>query len=135
MSTTTIDGIPGQQKGLAPEIRRLSLRYPELSDSEIARKVGCTPSNVSQVLAAFLKESTREELEDFQSNKADIYDVIQKQILGSISEAKILKAGLAETVTAAAILEDKARLVRGQATGINVNVLMDVVEAIKARRQ
>jgi hypothetical protein len=34
-------------------------------------------------------------------------------------------------VTAAAILEDKGRLVRGQATGINVQVLMDVAEMIR----
>ena len=39
-----------------------------------------------------------------------------------------------EAVTAAAILEDKARLVRGQATGINVSVLLDVAESIRAMR-
>jgi hypothetical protein len=38
-----------------------------------------------------------------------------------------------EAITGAAILIDKARLVRGQATGINVSILMDVVEAIRAR--
>ena len=38
-----------------------------------------------------------------------------------------------EAITAAAILEDKARLVRGQATSLNVSVLMDVVDAMRLR--
>ena len=39
-----------------------------------------------------------------------------------------------EIITGAAILEDKARLIRGLATGINVNVLLDVAEAIRQKR-
>jgi AraC-like DNA-binding protein len=35
-------------------IRRAKLKYPELSESQIARYVGCSPSNVHQVLQSFL---------------------------------------------------------------------------------
>jgi len=35
-------------------IRRLKLEYPEMSESQIARYVGCSPSNVHQVLKSFL---------------------------------------------------------------------------------
>jgi predicted transcriptional regulator with HTH domain len=35
-------------------IRRAKLKYPELSESQIARYVGCSPSNVHQALSAFL---------------------------------------------------------------------------------
>ena len=41
-----------------------------------------------------------------------------------------------EIIIGAATLEDKARLVRGQATGINANVLLvllDVVDAMRSR--
>ena len=106
-----------------------------MSQAAIARRVGCSEANVSGVLKTYLQAVSVEELQDFQQSKADIYDTLQHRILASLTEAKIAKAGLTESVTAAAILEDKARLVRGQATGINVNILMDVVEAIKAKRQ
>ena len=118
---------------LAPEIRRLSLRYPEMSQSDIAKTVGCTRSNVSQVLATFLDGRSPERLQDFQQNKAELYDALQFRLLESLTPEKIEKAKVMELITGAAILEDKARLVRGQATGINVVALLDVVEAIKQR--
>ncbi len=114
-------------------IRQLAIRHPELSHSDIARTVGCDPANVTGVLKTFLGTYSREALADFQENKGDIFDAIQQRILGSITDEKIAKAGLTESVTAAAILEDKARLVRGQATGINVSVMLQMVDAIKAK--
>jgi predicted transcriptional regulator len=131
---TNSESIPGQQKGLAPEIRMLSVRYPELTQGDIARKVGCTTSNVSQVLSAFLDGRNSERLQDFQNQKAEVYDALQLRLLESVTHEKIANTKVMEAVTAAAILEDKARLVRGQATGINVSVLLDVAEAIRNRR-
>lgn len=122
------------KRGLAPTIRKLKVKYPELTDSEIARRVGCRPSNVTGVLKVFLGKHSEEELQQFQETKADNYDALQYRLLSSLSEAKIRKAKPMEIITGAAILEDKARLVRGQATGINVSVLMDVAEAIRMRR-
>ena len=47
-------------------IRRTKLTYPELSESQIARHVGCSRSNVHQVLTTFLANRTESELRDFQ---------------------------------------------------------------------
>ena len=107
--------------------------YPELSHSDIAERVGCTRSNVSQVLSTFLAGYSDDELRDYQTNQADIFDTLSMRLLGSLTQEKIDKSKPMEAITGAAILIDKARLVRGQATGINVNVLMDVVEAMRQR--
>ena len=42
---------PGERAML---IRRAKLKYPHMSESQIARYVGCSPSNVHQVLKSFL---------------------------------------------------------------------------------
>jgi AraC-like DNA-binding protein len=121
--------------GVAPLIRREKLRYPELSNAQIARRVGCDPSNVHRVLKRFMGEQIHEDsLEEYQGAKADIYDVLQRRFLGSIDDADIAKAPLIARVTASAILEDKARTIRGQATSINVTALLDLVSAAKSLR-
>jgi hypothetical protein len=43
--------VPGLRAML---ISRTKLKYPELSESQIARYVGCSPSNVHQVLQSFM---------------------------------------------------------------------------------
>lgn len=126
-------GKNNSRKGTAPRIRQLATRYPELSKAEIARRVGCSQANVSCVLKTYLGSTTQAELKDFQDSKADVYDSIQHKLLLSIDKSKISKASALQTVTAAAILEDKSRIIRGQATSINVSVLMDVVEALRSR--
>ena len=122
---------PKSRKGVAPLIRRLHLDYPELTDSQIARKVGCSPANVGIVLRRFLGKHTTAELSSFQENKADIYDALQLKVLSSVTESKLRKTPAISLITGAAILEDKARLVRGQATGINVTALVDVAELLR----
>jgi hypothetical protein len=121
-------------KGTAAMIRKTYMRYPELNHSEIARRVGCVPQNVDDVLGRFLGNKKIEELRGFQTNKADIYDIKQLQLLESVTADKISKMQARDAIVGAAILEDKARLVRGQATGINVQVLMDVAELIRSKR-
>ena len=122
------------KKGLAPRIRQLSIDHPELNRSQIARVVGCTSQNVSCVLDNFLGENNPKHLADFQSSKAECYDALQLRILASLSESDIAKAPLVARVTSAAILQDKAQVLRGQATAINVVALLDVVEMFKARQ-
>ena len=114
--------------------RRTKLRYPELSESQIARHVGCSPSNVHQVLKSFLVDRPEAVLRDFQANKADIYDAVQMRALASVTQEKLRKSSAGSLVTVAAILEDKARLIRGQATSIHVHALMDVLDMLRERR-
>lgn len=122
------------KKGLAPAIRKLHLKHPELTHSEIARKVGCRPSNVTVVLKTFLGKNSEDDLRNYQENQADVFDALSMRLLSSLSEKKIAKTRVQEAVTSAAILIDKARLVRGQATGINVSVLLDLAKEIRSER-
>jgi hypothetical protein len=123
------------KRGLAPKIRALHEKYPEMSQSAIARKVGCTPANVRGVLSAYLSGTSDEALRGYQANRSDILDAIQHRALLHITEAKLDKSSPAELMTVFGISYDKARLERGQATGINVTVLMDVAQAIRDKQR
>jgi hypothetical protein len=116
----------------AAMIRKLHFKYPELGPADLAKRVGCTPQNVTGVMKSFLANHSQEELSEFQHNKADVYDALQHRILESVTSEKLDKMAPYAAVIAAATLEDKARLVRGQATSFNVNVLMDVADMIRA---
>ena len=119
------------RKGVAPAIRALKDKYPEMTQSAIARKVGCTPGNVQQVLSAYLSGTSPEALKEYQENRGDILDAVQHRALLNITPEKLAKASPAELMTVFGISYDKARLERGQATGINVSVLLDVAQAIR----
>lgn len=125
--------LPRGQK--AARIRRMKLQYPELSQAQIAARVGCNPSNVHRVLARFLGNHSEDELREFQENKANVFDSLQLRTLMSITDDDIAKAPLLPRITGAAILEDKARVIRGQATQVNVTVLLDAVQAIREMRK
>ena len=121
-------------KGCAPQIRALKMKYPELGPTAIARTVGCTPDNVSQVLRRSLGNYRPADLKEYQAYQADIIDSVAMRSIASITDAKLDKSPAVALGTLAAIMIDKSRLIKGQATGINVTVLMDVAEAIRARR-
>ena len=128
--------VSGRHTGAAKIVRKLKIKHPEMSEVDISKVAGCAPSNVHRVLTSFLgNRYTEESLRGFQERKADIYDALQHRMLGSITDDVIDKAQLLPRVTSAAILEDKARLIRGQATSVNVVVLLDAVESIKQMRR
>jgi hypothetical protein len=114
----------------------MKMRYPEMSEGQIAKRVGCDPANVHRVLTRFLGDkNTEQDLKDFQQNKADIFDALQHRMVMSITDEVIDKAPLLPRVTAAAILEDKARTIRGQATQVNVNVLVDAARMLREMQE
>ena len=117
----------------AEHIRLLHDRYPAMPPSVIANKVGCDPSNVTRVINRYVKSVSLEELQDFQSTKADIYDAMQHKALSSITDESLSKCNALQLVTVAAILEDKNRLVRGQPTAIHAHVLVDVLAMLRER--
>lgn len=131
--------IPASEKathrGCAKEIIRIKKQIPNASNALIARTVGCTRGNVRSVLSTFLGKHSEEELRDFQENKANIVDALQLKALESITDRKLTKSSAAQLATMFGILYDKGALQRGQPTGINAVMLLDVVEAIKARQQ
>jgi len=114
----------------AAMIRRIATSYPKITQRAIARRVGCSQQNVHKVLKRFLAHSEKD-LQDFQARKADVYDSLQLRFLESVTDEKIAKMAPKDAIIGAAILEDKARLVRGQATGINIQVLLDVAAMIR----
>lgn len=124
----------GAHTGVAPAIRKLALKHPELTQAEIARTVGCSATNVAGVLQTFLGNTSETQLREYQENQADVFESVAHRLLLSLTQDKIDKTKPMEAITGAAILIDKARLVRGQATGINVSVLLDVAEAIRSRQ-
>lgn len=119
----------------AARIREMYVKYPTLSNSGIARTVGCTPSNVDSVLKTFLGRQTVEDLRSFQANKADIYDAIQVRTLASITQEHLDKASALQLVTAAAIMEDKKRLVSGEPTSFHVTALIDVLTELRKHKR
>jgi hypothetical protein len=123
-----------RRRGLAPKIRALKAKYPEMSSSQIAEKVGCRANNVRAVLSSYLAGTSEEALREYQENRGDILDAVQHRALLNITPEKLAKASPAELMTVFGISYDKARLERGQATGINVSVLLDVAQAIRERR-
>lgn len=128
--------VSGRRKGTAPAIRRMKINFPELSEAQIAKRVGCAPSNVHNVLARFLGTQNNEsDLRDYQEGKADIFDALQMRMHTSITQEDIANASLRDRVVSGAILEDKARVIRGQATQINVSALVDVVQALRDMRR
>jgi hypothetical protein len=139
--TQTIDApsvkprVSSANTGAARRIRKIKLDYPDLSEGQIAKVVGCNPSNVHRVLKHFLgKHQTEDDLRQFQEDKANIYDALQHQALMSVTAAKLAKTAVRDLAVAAGIWEDKARTIRGQATQINVSVLLDLVQAARDMR-
>ena len=107
-------------------LNSLKLGSPSASAAVLAMSTKC--------LSVFLHGHSEQELRDFQANKADIYDVVQMRALASVTQEKLRKSSAGSLVTVAAILEDKARLTRGQATSINVQALVEVLDLIRQRR-
>lgn len=121
--------------GAARTIRKMKLDYPDLNEAQIARAVGCDPANVHGVLRRFLgRGQSQAELRQFQEDKANIFDALQHRALMSISDAKLKKTAVRDLAVAAGIWEDKARTIRGQATQVNVSVLLDLVSAAREMR-
>ena len=125
----------GRHTGAGKKAVALKLRYPELSESQIAARVGCSPANVHQALSKFLgNDITEDEHKDFNEHQADVLSRVKHRIIRSISKEDIEKASLLQRATAFGILHDKEQVLRGNATSIGVTVLLDAVQAIREMR-
>ena len=97
-----------------PIERLIELRQKGNSLSDVGAVVGCSAQNVSDRL----KKVDLEGLELFSKHKAQVFEAKQRQILDAITDEKMDNMSAAQAVVAAAIMEDKIRLIRGQATEI-----------------
>jgi hypothetical protein len=125
----------GHKTGAGKKAVALKLKYPNLSEAQIAAKVGCDPANVHRALNAFLGEKiSEEEHESFMQNQADVLSRVKHRIVKSIAEEDIAKASLLQRATAFGIIHDKEQLLRGNPTSMNVVVLLEAVQTIRDMR-
>lgn len=73
-------------------------------------------------------------VQDERVELSALYKDKARAVLLSINNADIEKANLLQKATSSAILLDKSLLLSGDGPSINVAILMDVVEAIRARQ-
>ena len=69
-------------------------------------------------MAERLRQVDLEGLENFREQKDKVFEDTQREILKTLSPDRIKTMSPGTAVTAAAILEDKIRAIRGQATEI-----------------
>jgi hypothetical protein len=130
-----ISNTRGRRNGSGRRAVALKLEYPELSEGQIAKAVGCDPANVHRALNRFLgAKNSEQDLRDFQEAKADVFDALQQRALMCVTDESLAKTPVRDLAVAAGIWEDKARTIRGQATQINVSVLLDAVQAVRDMR-
>jgi hypothetical protein len=66
---------------------------------------------------------------------ADMYERLNRKILESVTAEDIEKATLQQKSVSAAIMTDKALLLRGEPTQITVSYLLEAVELIREMRE
>jgi transcriptional regulator len=92
----------------------LAYKKKGLSHSEIGKMVGCSEQNVSNRIQSLELES----LENFRNHKDSVMESIQRSALKNIGDAELKSMNPLQRITAAAILQDKIQVIRGQATEI-----------------
>jgi len=103
-------------KGRVNKKEAIALYNGGLQVKEIAEKYEVKPSAICNMIARYKAEQG--DLEEFRANKANIMEHIQGKLLSSVSEDNPKEAQ--SLVTSAAILEDKIRLERNQATSHSI---------------
>ena len=113
--------------------RTIELHDMGLEAPLFAKIQGCDPSNITRVLQRYGAKEVQ--TTEFKNHRAEILAGLQERILSCITDKEIKKAAFGTKIVTAGILYDKERLERGQATSINVEVLLDVLEAIRSSRR
>ena len=111
----------------------IAYRKKGLTLEEIGTLTGCTKQTVSERL----QEANLEGLESFREHKDIVLEHQQREIVKSLTGAKIKDMSGLQLITGAAILQDKIQVIRGQATEIiDHRVLtLDLNKAIEQLRQ
>jgi hypothetical protein len=102
-----------------------------LSQAAIARSIDRSRHMVKNVLA---EPEIQRSIQDERAELSALCKDKARDIFVSIHSGDIEKANLLQKATAGAIMIDKALLLAGEATSINVSVLLDVAHAIRARQ-
>ena len=114
----------GGRKPKVDKLQAVAMRNSGCSLATIARAQGVTTQSIYKNLL------TLPELIDFRQHKDTAFESLQHEIAKTIDIDTIKAAPLLARVTAMGILEDKTRLIRGQATG-NINVLVGYIQDLQ----
>jgi predicted DNA-binding protein YlxM (UPF0122 family) len=106
------------------QIITLHTQQPDASMREIARQAGCDGSYVTEVLQRY--GLIQKEVNDFKTNRANIFAGLQHQLLSSITQADIQKTPIASRIVAAGILYDKERLESDKSTSNHDIIFKDI---------
>jgi hypothetical protein len=121
-----------------------ALTEPEVKKARALAAVGYAPRRIAREMSRSAHTITKvlrspeavAEVKALKKDLADLYEQRNYEILESVSKQDIAKANLRDKVVSAAICSDKMRLLREQSTNnINVQVLFEVLEAIRQRDQ
>ena len=112
-------------------------RKPKVNKSQALamRNAGCTLQTIADSMgvhrtAIYQNLKSLPDLIDFQQHKDTAFENLQHEIMKTIDVDTVKAAPLLARVTAIGILEDKTRLIRGQATG-NINVLVGYIQDLQ----
>jgi hypothetical protein len=114
----------------------IEYRKKGLSVDDIAKLTGCDHSNVSRRLA----DADLPSLDNYRTNKDYAFEHLQRRTIKNVTDADIKRMNPLQRITAAAILQDKIQVIRGQATEIidhrvlTVN-LSQAIEMLRKERQ
>ncbi len=124
----TIDELEAKEpyhKGIDKN-RILELRLKGLTFQDIGDLVGCSRQNVSQIIKKNFPNL--DSLNSYKENKDMVFEAKQQEMMYSLDKEKIEKMSGRDAVVSAGILEDKIRLIRGQATE-NINIHAEIRKA------
>jgi len=119
------------------------LSAEEQERAKVMHAGGATPNKIAtsmnrshHTLQKYLRRPEVQQVVGVQREElAGMFDSVAFRVVDSVSDEDVKKANLVQKMTSAGIAVDKAALLRGEMPPtINLTVLMDVVEAIKARR-
>ena len=103
----------------------LKTKNPNATGTEIAKLAGADISYTLDVLKRY--GLTKQNIEDYNKNKSDIWAGITSRILSSLSPEDIQKASLQQKITAAGIAFDKQQILTGGAREVTPMIIVNRV--------
>jgi predicted transcriptional regulator len=123
---------PTANKGI-PVAQILAFRAKGLTQQQIATLLGCT----QQTVKYHLDKADLDGLDNYRDFKDSVFEHVQRDLLNSLCPDDIKAMSGLQKLTGVGILEDKIRVIRGQATEIVEQRVKDarLLEAIERLRQ
>ena len=131
IDTIDVSNLPAPSK-YAPKYTSLQkiieLRDKGLSQSQIAKLVGCSREAICQRLQR--NDLQMGPVKEFVSKRAEYLAQMQWRLLDSITDTEIQKMAPDKRIWSFGVIYDKERLETGQSTG-NIAVIIDHIESLQ----